>query len=207
MSRYVSIMLLVACLLLGMYFAMQLISPAWLKDVPAVGSGRFLSAAVGVTLLIADVLLPVPSSLIMVSNGVLFGPVLGASLSLLGSMGAALTAYWLGRVGAPVVARLVNSRDMRSAQQLFERFGPSAIALSRPLPIVAETLALFAGASRMPLRPFLGSALLGNTPVCISYAFAGAAAEHYVGGAAILFAAALIVAGIFYWIAQRVRTP
>src|SRR6185436_11649965 len=58
-----------------------------------------LAAVIGVALLIADVFLPVPSSLVMVAMGGLFGVAGGTALSLAGSVASALTAFAVGRAG------------------------------------------------------------------------------------------------------------
>jgi hypothetical protein len=69
-------------------------APQLAQDGPA-------AAAVGVGLLVVDVVLPVPSSAVMVAHGALFGVVLGALLSLLGSVGAAM----VGSAWGAAVAR------------------------------------------------------------------------------------------------------
>ena len=56
-------------------------------------------AGLGVGLLVSDVALPVPSSVVMVAQGAVFGLVVGALLALLGGVGATMTAYLLGRRG------------------------------------------------------------------------------------------------------------
>ena len=58
-----------------------------------------LAAPLGVALLVADVVLPVPSSLVMVARGAPFGVAVGALLSLVGSLGAGLFGFGLGRRG------------------------------------------------------------------------------------------------------------
>src|SRR5687767_3829855 len=56
-----------------------------------------LAAITGVLLLIVDAALPVPSSLVMIAHGQLFGVATGALLSLVGSVGSALAAFAIGR--------------------------------------------------------------------------------------------------------------
>src|SRR5436190_208419 len=56
-----------------------------------------LAAITGVALLIADVFLPIPSSLVMIAHGALFGTAIGALLSPTGSVASALVGFALGR--------------------------------------------------------------------------------------------------------------
>src|SRR6185369_16459298 len=66
---------------------------AWLK------SRGILPAVIGVLLLVADIWLPIPSSIIMTANGALFGVPLGTLLSITGSVGASLVGFGMGRAG------------------------------------------------------------------------------------------------------------
>jgi uncharacterized membrane protein YdjX (TVP38/TMEM64 family) len=56
-------------------------------------AGLWGAAAIGAGLLIADVFLPVPASLVMVAHGALFGIVGGTLVSLIGSMGGAVLGF------------------------------------------------------------------------------------------------------------------
>lgn len=143
---------------------------------PLRGHGGAVAAVIGVTLLVVDVALPVPSSLVMVAHGALFGIVGGTVLSMVGSLGAFVLAFALGRGGAPVVARVVSDEGRRRADQLLARWGPVAILLTRPVPILAETVAFAAGASPVRWRGALVAATLGYLPPAAAYAMAGTAA-------------------------------
>jgi uncharacterized membrane protein YdjX (TVP38/TMEM64 family) len=49
-----------------------------------------------------------------------------------------------------------------------------AILLSRPLPVVMETLSIAAGLGDMKRSAFLSASTLGTLPICFVYAYAGA---------------------------------
>jgi 3-dehydroquinate synthase len=53
------------------------------------------------------------------------------------------------------------------------RYGPLAVVLTRPVPLVAEAAALLAGGTGMPLRTFLGAAAGGNLAVAAAWTLAG----------------------------------
>ena len=74
MKRYLLIMLAMMAFFLLLFFAVESLGVPLLVDpTPWLRHGGVLAAALGVGLLIADVLLPVPSSLVMVAHGALFG--------------------------------------------------------------------------------------------------------------------------------------
>lgn len=146
---------------------------------PWMDRGGWLAAALGIGLLIADVLLPVPSSLVMIAHGTLFGVWVGALLSLAGGLGAAATGFALGRRGGPLLARLVSPEQQRRAERLIRRWGPLAVLISRPVPVLAESVAILAGASQsMGWAALLLSATGWLLPLVIIYAAIGAVAAH-----------------------------
>src|SRR5918997_4884756 len=167
--------------------------PLLSDETPALGEAGPGAAIAGVALLIADVVLPVPSSGVMLANGALFGAVAGAALSLAGSMGAAALAWWVGRRG-----RLVPASESPQAALLAER-GGWAVTISRPVPVLAETVAIMAGAVGMPLRRLLPYALLGAVPPAVGYGVVGAAAG--ASDAALPVFAAVLAVSACVWVA------
>jgi hypothetical protein len=97
---------------------------------PVLQQAPLAAAVVGVGLLVVDVALPVPSSLVMIAHGAAFGPLLGAALSLLGSLGAALLGFAVGRRGGPLLDRVVSTGERRRADALL---GACAQSFDDPL--------------------------------------------------------------------------
>src|SRR3954468_1108695 len=88
MRRYLWISLALAgTFLAGFGIAEALGIPLLTDPMPALRAAGPLAGAIGVGLLIADVVLPVPSSVIMIAHGALFGVWIGSILSLVGSVG------------------------------------------------------------------------------------------------------------------------
>jgi uncharacterized membrane protein YdjX (TVP38/TMEM64 family) len=143
-------------------------APGWIAQRGAVG--MLLSVA----LLVADVFLPVPSSLIMVLNGALYGPWIGALLSVLGGVGATCVGYALGASGIGVVRRWVSDAELERARLFFARWGILAVIVSRPVPLLAETVAIMAGLSGWGFGRTALSALGGVLPIAVIYALSGA---------------------------------
>lgn len=159
----------------------------WLSGTPPMAShARPLAAVIGIVLLVADAALPVPSSVVMVAFGGLFGLAGGAALALAGRVGATLAGFACGR--------LLNTRLAQpdgAAGALLRRWGAFGIVLSRPLPMVAETVSVLAGASAMSWRKVTAAAVAGAVPEAVLYAWAGASGAA-IG--ALLWLAVLAVA-------------
>jgi uncharacterized membrane protein YdjX (TVP38/TMEM64 family) len=165
----------------------------WLEDYA-------LSAAVGgVALLVADVVLPVPSSLVMIAHGAVFGPVVGTLLSLLGNLGAALFGFGLGRRGGRLLDRLVPPEQRRRADALLTRWGVLAVVVTRPLPLLAETTVILAGASPLGWSRTTVAAVVGSAPAALLYGLAGSVAAGFASPVAV-FALVLLLAGGTWWL-------
>lgn len=144
----------------------------WADD-PGLGT-----AAVVFTLLAVDILLPVPSSLVMILSGGLLGVFWGAVVSLAGSLGGQWVGYELAkRYGRPAAARLVGDQDLTRLTDLMARHGAVAVVITRALPIVLETVSVVAGLSGMRRSTFLLAAFAGTAPIVVVYAYAGAFAR------------------------------
>jgi uncharacterized membrane protein YdjX (TVP38/TMEM64 family) len=162
---------------------------------PLFAQAGWLTAVFGVGLLTLDVVLPVPSNLVMIAHGALFGIVVGTVLSLLGSMAAAAVAFWIGRRGGRLLALAVPADERARANAMLDRWGVIAIVVSRPLPLLAETIVVLAGASPMRWRTSMLAVLIGSLPPSLLYAWAGAASIGLEGGA-IVFGLVIVLAGV-----------
>jgi uncharacterized membrane protein YdjX (TVP38/TMEM64 family) len=205
MVRWWSLAFAIAALLLVMFLAASG-SRLALEDPAALLQGaRGPAAVAGVLLLIADVFLPVPSSLVMVANGALFGVIGGTLLSLVGSTASALTAFAIGRAGNGAIRRLVTPGEHERAGALLERWGVVAIAATRPVPILAETVAILAGSSPVTWKQAALAAAAGSIVPAAVYAWAGTQAGH-VASHAVIFGGVLLMTGVLWWVGRRL-TP
>ena len=127
--------------------------------------------AVGSALLAADLLLPVPSSVIGALLGARLGFVVGFVFTWLGLCTGALLGYALGRV---LPLRFARSGGTDSAV-LSDAPALVLVLLSRPVPVFAEAVAITAGVTRVPLRKFAIGMLSGNALYAAALAGDGAA--------------------------------
>ena len=98
---------------------------------------RGLAAWVGVGLLVADIVLPVPSSVVLLAHGALFGVIPGAALSLLGRTGNAVVGVLIGRSAGNLLSRRSRRRtatDSGKGAQLVGRWGLAPVVFTRPIP-------------------------------------------------------------------------
>ncbi|HEX2046370.1 MAG TPA: VTT domain-containing protein [Acidimicrobiales bacterium] len=169
-----------------------------LVDPGGVMAPSGLAAWLGVGLLVGDIVLPVPSSVVMLAHGALFGVVPGAALSLLGRTGNAVVGVLLGRGAGGLLSRRARRRaasDHGRGAELVRRWGLAAVVLTRPVPVLAEST-LVAGAA-MGLAPpaVIAAAVVGALPEAMLYAVAGDVAASYANGAIVFVAVIALAAG------------
>ncbi|MDZ4402001.1 VTT domain-containing protein [Prosthecobacter sp.] len=130
--------------------------------------------AAGIALLISDIVLPVPSTVVMSALGWKYGWWLGGLICVAGSMLSGIIAYascrWLGR-GA---ARWIAGEDgLQRGEEIFEKRGGWLVALSRWMPVLPEAVACLAGLSNMRWRVFLPALGCGSVPLGFAFAAIG----------------------------------
>ena len=201
--------ILTAVLLLAMlllFFVVQALQLPFLVEDTSflLSQKKWVAGLAGIGLLIADVIAPVPSSIIMLANGILFGPIWGTLLSILGGSGAALAGYWIGIQGEHVGKRWLGTEALARANFFFRKHGMVAVIASRPVPILAEAVSIIAGISRMPAGKFLSATLLGLLPTAVIYAIAGAYTLT-VNSGLYAFIAVMLLGGVV-WLVGKLMT-
>jgi uncharacterized membrane protein YdjX (TVP38/TMEM64 family) len=206
LRRYLFIVAGLLAFFLSVFFVVGALGVPLLTDPsPWLRERGAAAAALGAGLLVADVLLPVPSSLVMVAHGAIFGVVRGTLLSLAGSEGAALVAFAVGRWGGPLLGRLVSAEERARVDRLLQRYGALAVVVTRPVPLLAETTAILAGASPLGWGRVALAALAGSLPPALVYALAGAVAGSF-GSSTLVFALVMLTTGCFWLAGRRLET-
>jgi LPXTG-motif cell wall-anchored protein len=195
---------------------------AWVAHLVAAG-GYW---GVGLLMAIENVVLPLPSELIMPLAGFaaargemsLSGVIIAGTIgSVIGSLPMYLPARWFGeeRV-AKWIARhgkwlFLNKRDVDRAAERFKRGGFVAVFVAQLLPGVRGLISLPAGFASMNIVLFLLANLAGTLIWCTALAYAGQElganydkVDKYVGSAGLALLGAALVGGIA-WLAVRRR--
>jgi uncharacterized membrane protein YdjX (TVP38/TMEM64 family) len=153
--------------------------------------------ATSIALMTAEALLvPVPVTIIMVANGLVFGLWPGMLVSLAGGLTGALAAYviarWLGRA---IVERILPAASLGAADRLMAKYGAWAVVLERWIPgVPGDPVSYAAGVTRMPFLKFAALTATGLVPANIVTAFLGTEVPgdvpitYWIGGWAVVIA-------------------
>jgi len=171
----------------------------------AEGGGASLASAL-IILLVLDVLLPVPSSVVSTAAGARFGIAGGVAISWVGlTTGCVLAAAVGRRFGRPFAAWLVGERALLRAGETARRWGAGALVVCRAVPVLAEASVLLAGVTSMPWKRFLAVTSLANLGIAAIYAWVGHQAVES-GGFLLAFGGAVSVPAIALWLWSRSGT-
>ncbi len=140
----------------------------------------------GVILMMAieSACIPLPSEIIMPFSGYLVSTgrfsLIGVSLAgAVGCVVGSVIAYWIGYYGGRPMAEkygkyvLVTKHDLDIADKFFNKYGNTAVFISRLLPVVRTFISLPAGISRMNFWQFVIYTFLGSLPFCLFLAYIG----------------------------------
>ena len=132
--------------------------------------------ALGIALIWADLVLPVPQTAVIAALGIIYGTLLGGLLGSLGLVTSGLLGYVMMLTSARrFVQRLVGPQSLRKMESLFDQGGAWAIILTRSLPYsVPEAMAFLAGLAGMPMRRFTAALTIGSVPTAFAFAAIGA---------------------------------
>ena len=151
------------------------------------GLGTLLSSEQSSGLLLAvifaalagDIVLPLPSSLLSASAGMIGGSMIGTTVVFFGMSLGHLLGYMLGRSAGPqLVTRLAGADTQARLNGMGNAIGLSAtLALTRAVPMLAEAATLVAGTAGMTLPRFLLACLPANLAIALVYGVMGAWAQ------------------------------
>ena len=130
----------------------------------------------GIALIWADVVLPIPQTAVIAALGIIYGTLLGGLLGSLGLISGGLLGYVLMLTSARRFLQRVTGREsLQKMERVFDQGGAWAIVLTRSLPYsVPEAIVFLAGLAGMPIRKFTAALTIGGVPTAFAFAAIGA---------------------------------
>ena len=129
---------------------------------------------VAILLLISDIFLPLPATIIMAGLGYIYGPVTGGLINAIGSFVSGMIGYWLCRwIGEKAAIQILGKKDYERGRNISNKVGGLVVALSRWLPVFPEVIACMAGLTRMKPSVFHVALACGSLPLGFTYAYIG----------------------------------
>lgn len=178
------------------YFTLQG-SIAWLESA---GSWAWVA---GILLLVGDLVLPVPGTIVISALGLIYGVAVGGVVAGVGLTAAGLSGYGIGRMfGGRFARRWLGERDFEAGHRIFTQGGGWIVAMSRALPILPEVISCTAGLVGMPFKRFVVALACGSFPMGFLFAAIGHAGRETPGWALVF---SLMLPALLWWAASRIK--
>ncbi len=151
-------------------------------------------------ILASDIILPVPSSIVLYINGYFLGVIAGTIVSLSGLMVGSIIGYYIGKASSTVFI----SESNQKANQILRRYGPSAIFLTRGIPILSESICFVCGYNKTTLGHYLLLNLIGYFPVCLLHAIFGNMGYESSGVFLLSFGCSIALSVLFWFFGKKI---
>lgn len=153
-------------------------------------------ALISFWVLASDIVLPVPSSIVMYYNGLVLGFVKGSVLSFTSLLLSGTVGYWIGYSSAFGF----NHQQNEKADKLIHTYGSLGMILSRGIPILSESVCFTAGYNRMNFKVYTLLNVAGAIPISLVYGYFGGMGKdsglfYYSFGLSILISLMLFLGG------------
>ncbi len=186
----------------------QLQKSVWGIEREFLEQNSFAGSAAIIALLIADILLPIPSSFVCTFSGAWFGWLLGGLVNWIGLCLSAYIGFRMARFVAGRHAGTSKSEGQGETDSNSEErnnIGPWLVAFCRGLPVLAEGTVLFAGARRWVFIRLAGPVAIANLVLAFGYSTLGAFAieQDWLSIALGVSLAIPVIPLLVYWWRKR----
>ena len=120
-------------------------------------------------------LVPLPSEIVLLATGMIWGWFLGGLMGIIGSMAAALLCFYVSRRGGrPLAEKFVGEKAIDIADDFIRKHGIKAIIITRFIPIIPfDVISYTSGLVDIDVKKYLIGTLIGSIFRAFFYATLG----------------------------------
>lgn len=124
---------------------------------------------------IQGLIIPIPSEIVLLASGMIWGVLGGAIMGIIGSLAAGILCFYISRKGGrPIAEKFVGQKAMTVADHFIEKYGIWAILISRTLPFIAfDPISYVSGLVDMDVKKYTIGTLIGAIPRAFFWAALG----------------------------------
>ena len=129
-----------------------------------------------VVMAVQGLLVPIPSEIVLLAAGMIWGFVLGGIMGVIGCMAAGILCFYVSRKGGrPLAEKFVGESALNMADVLIQKYGTGAIVIARFLPFVAfDPISYASGLVDMDAKKYSLGTFFGSIPRAFFYSWLGA---------------------------------
>jgi len=180
---YIAVFLFLFAISLYLLYYIYFVDPTFLYRIVVEWfvNPIFLLGIIGIFLFIAimaiqGLLVPIPSEIVLLAAGIIWGFIMGGIMGVIGSMAAAILCYYVSkRGGRPIAEKFIGVSALNMADDLIQKYGTGAIVVARFLPFVAfDPISYASGLVEMDIKKYSLGTFLGSIPRAFFYSWLGA---------------------------------
>ena len=124
---------------------------------------------------IQGLLVPIPSEIVLIAAGIIWGVIIGGIMGVIGSMAAAILCFYISRKGGrPLAEKFVGKSGIDMADDFIHKYGMGAIIIARFLPFVAfDPISYASGLVDIDVKKYSLGTLIGSIPRAFFYSWLG----------------------------------
>jgi len=133
-----------------------------------------------IVMALQGIIVPIPSEVILLSAGLIYGVFGGGVMGIIGSMGAGLLCYYLSRKGGrPLARKFVGDSALNMADKFIHKHGIWAILIARFIPFIPfDPVSYASGLVDFNVKKYSLGTFLGSIPRAFFYAWLG---DFFIG--------------------------
>jgi len=113
---------------------------------------------------IQGLLVPIPSEVVLLATGMIWGWFFGGIMGIIGSMAASLLCFYISRKGGrPLAKKFVGESGLDFADKLIKKYGITAIVISRFIPFISfDVISYASGLVDIDVKKYSIGTLIGS---------------------------------------------
>ncbi|GAG85872.1 unnamed protein product, partial [marine sediment metagenome] len=113
---------------------------------------------------IQGLLVPIPSEVVLLATGMIWGWFFGGIMGIIGSMAASLLCFYISRKGGrPLAKKFVGESGLNMADNLIKKYGITAIIISRFIPFISfDVISYASGLVDIDVKKYSIGTLIGS---------------------------------------------
>lgn len=125
---------------------------------------------------IQGLIVPIPSEVVLLSTGMIWGWLFGGIMGVIGSMAASLLCFYISRRGGrPLAKKFVGESGLEMADKLIKKYGVKAIIVSRFIPFISfDVISYASGLVDIDIKKYSIGTLIGSIFRAFFYSIWGA---------------------------------
>ena len=125
---------------------------------------------------IQGLLVPIPSEIVLLSTGMIWGWLFGGIMGIIGSMAASLLCFYISRKGGrPLAEKFIGESGLEMADNLIQKYGIKAIIISRFIPFISfDVISYASGLVDIDVKKYSIGTLIGSIFRAFFYSVWGA---------------------------------